>query len=106
MLMIEKRRERRRGCGYRQPGGLYLVAEALARACGKFPLLVHTCPTCGAGIKPARGWTWVDGTALFAAQPCRNAAVPSNYYGTVEQGCYCDACPIGAGERRRLPIAA
>lgn len=48
-----------RGCGFRSPGGLYLVAPALSENCSRLPLAVHSCPTCGGGIHPARGWTWI-----------------------------------------------
>lgn len=60
-----------RGCGRRKPGGLYLVAPGEGESCCKLPLRLEVCPTCHAGIKPARGWTWVDGDALLAtAGPC------------------------------------
>jgi len=81
--MIEKRREARRGCGWRKPGGLYLVASGLARPCGKLPIPLIVCPTCGGGIKPSRGWTWVNGTALIQDVKCEIA-------GTVE----CAVCPL------------
>jgi hypothetical protein len=53
--------ETARGCGYRKPGGLYLVCDGRGlRDCGRLPHPVGTCPCCGYGIKPARGWTWID----------------------------------------------
>jgi hypothetical protein len=70
MAKIETRIDRKRGCGWRQPGGLYLVADGPASPCGRLPIPLSTCPTCGHGIAPARGWTWVDGTALIAPHPC------------------------------------
>ena len=79
-------RESRRGCGFRKVGGLYLVAEFEGIACGRMPIPVGTCPTCGAGIKPSRGWTWIDGDALTAearALPCRNED--------------CGGCPMDQG---------
>ena len=48
-----------RGCGFRKPGGLYLVALGLAEPCARLPHPIESCPTCGAGTKPARGWTWI-----------------------------------------------
>jgi len=51
--------ETRRGCGYRKVGGKYLVADGLAVPCHRIPFLLRVCPTCSAGIKPARGWTWI-----------------------------------------------
>jgi len=79
---IETRRDRRRGCGWRKPGGLYLVAEGPAAECGRLPIPLDVCPTCGGGIKPARGWTWVNGTALATTRGCDNAPM-------------CATCPLG-----------
>lgn len=61
--------ESRRGCGFRKPGGLYLVADGLLVACPKLPITLDVCPTCSGGIKPARGWTWVDGDVLLQPGP-------------------------------------
>lgn len=69
-ISIQDRYEIKRGCGFRKPGGMYLVSGGLVRDCGKLPLALDVCPTCGTGIKPARGWTWVNGTALFAGKKC------------------------------------
>jgi len=83
--MVKRVQDRKRGCGWRKPGGLYLVASGLSARCGKLPLELSVCPVCGSGIKPARGWTWVDGSALFDGVPC--GAAPER----------CAACPIGKG---------
>lgn len=69
---IVVKREYRRGCGWRKPGGLYLVADGPAAPCGKLPIPLEICPTCGGGIKPSRGWTWVNGTALAATKTCES----------------------------------
>lgn len=63
--------EGKRGCGFRKPGGLYLRTDGPAHDCGKLPILIHVCPTCGAGIKPKIGWTWVDGDSILRGHPCR-----------------------------------
>jgi hypothetical protein len=52
--------EARRGCGYRKVGGLYLVADGFGTHCCKIPFDLTVCPTCHAGIKQSRGWTWID----------------------------------------------
>lgn len=61
--------EPKRGCGYRKVGGLYLVGEGQGRPCCRFPIELHVCPTCSAGIKPARGWTWIE-LAPFVRSAC------------------------------------
>lgn len=68
---IETRHDRIRGCGWRSPGGLYLVSDGIAAPCGRLPIPLETCPTCSSGIKPARGWTWVDGRKLAEPYPCK-----------------------------------
>ncbi len=82
-MNIQHRVEARRGCGFREPGGLYLVSGGLMAPCGKLPIPVSTCPTCGAGIKPARGWTWIDGDALAATKECDSTPLA------------CMHCPLG-----------
>ena len=69
---MEIRREKPRGCGRRKPGGLYLVAPGEGEPCCKLPLKLDVCPTCHAGIKPARGWTWIDGDAFLGGITCQN----------------------------------
>ena len=62
--------ESKRGCGYRCEGGLYLVSEGMGRYCGALPIELSICPTCHHGIHPARGWTWIDLSALAAVRGC------------------------------------
>lgn len=63
-----------RGCGYRKAGGMYLVQfDGQPFPCGRFPIPLTCCPTCGAGIKPARGFTWIDPRPFIAANPCKAA---------------------------------
>ncbi|MDI6852928.1 MAG: hypothetical protein QME75_04900 [Deltaproteobacteria bacterium] len=77
-MKVETRHEKRRGCGFRKPGGLYLVSDGPAAECCRLPLPLTVCPTCSAGIKPARGWTWVDVGGLFPyANPCTSDTVTS-----------------------------
>ena len=47
--------ESARGCGYRSAGGIYLMSGGFSVPCGRLPIPLETCPTCSAGIKPARG---------------------------------------------------
>lgn len=57
--------EAKRGCGFRKVGGLYLVGEGFAVHCLKIPCNVELCPTCGQGIKFARGFTWINAKILL-----------------------------------------
>jgi hypothetical protein len=65
-----------RECGFRHPGkngvGIYLVSDALGEPCERLPFPLNVCPICGAGIKPARNWTWIDAWQLLRplAEPC------------------------------------
>jgi hypothetical protein len=69
-MNVELRYDEMRGCGRRKPGGLYLISAGPARPCGKLPCPLTSCPTCGNGIKFARGWTWVDADKLLMERPC------------------------------------
>jgi len=57
--------ERKRGCGFRRVGGLYLVGEGLAEDCDRLPVSLSVCPACGQGIKFSRGWTWIEPDQLL-----------------------------------------
>jgi hypothetical protein len=52
--------KRRRGCGYRKQGGLYLVSDGEMHGCGLLPRELTVCPCCHAGVKQKIGWTWVQ----------------------------------------------
>ena len=77
--------ETKRGCGYRQPGGLYLVepADAEKLPCGGLPIPLNPCAVCGQQFKQARAFTWIRPIELFAAmgQACGSAR--------------CFGCPMG-----------
>jgi hypothetical protein len=59
-----------RGCGWRKAGGLYLVADEPGVECGRLPILLEICPTCGQGVKFSRSWTWIDPVELVRGHPC------------------------------------
>ncbi len=69
-MSIRTSSETKRGCGYRAPGGKYLVSGGMLRPCGKLPIPLKVCPTCGVGVKPTRGWTWLDGDKFLEGQAC------------------------------------
>jgi hypothetical protein len=68
---IEIRVDQERGCGWRKEGGLYLISKGLSAPCGRLPIVLDVCPCCSAGIKPTRGWTWIDIDALTNNKPCK-----------------------------------
>lgn len=58
-----------RGCGHRKVNAMYLVGTGLSNPCDRLPFpLPEACPCCGAGIKQARGWTWVNGDKLLGGE--------------------------------------
>ena len=81
-MSVATRVEGVRGCGFRKPGGLYLVSGNLSEPCSRLPIELDVCPTCGHGIKPARGWTWVNGHEL----------IPPLAHGTAQHSAI---CPFG-----------
>lgn len=90
--------EARRGCGYRKPSaggvGIYLMGPALNAPCGRMPFELKSCRTCGEGIKPRRGWGWIEPRALFGPAPEH----PISYGLGAECAHYpdlCRGCPMG-----------
>lgn len=47
-----------------------MVTDGPGHPCGILPMELHVCPTCGQGIKPARGWTWANPEELFKHEQC------------------------------------
>lgn len=95
---IQTRQDSKRGCGWRKPGGLYLVADGPSAPCGKLPIPLEICPTCSGGIHFSRSWTWVNGTALAAqkeCQPVREAITKSGLSYTEFITSECSLCPLG-----------
>jgi hypothetical protein len=62
--------EEQRGCGFRKPGGLYLISGRAVQSCCQLPFPLRVCKACGGGIKPSRGWTWINPRSLFFLKPC------------------------------------
>ena len=86
-VQIQDRFDAEPACGFRKPGGLYLRATGLSHPCGKLPVELKVCPCCGTGIKPARGWTWVDADALLSVQACEHQP-------DAERRFMCEVCPL------------
>jgi hypothetical protein len=86
---FDYRIDHKRGCGWRKPGGLYLVSPGLCVPCGKLPLPLEVCPTCSAGIKFSRGWTWLDPRPLFERRLCEHNSIIT-----------CQVCPLATPPMR------
>jgi hypothetical protein len=56
--------EHRRGCGFRKPGGIYLVSPGTGFGCGLLPIPLTICPCCGGGFRHNRGFTWINPAAI------------------------------------------
>lgn len=57
--------EKKRGCGYRKVGGLYMVTGAFGESCDRLPIEAKVCSCCGEGIKQGLGWKWVEPFRMF-----------------------------------------
>ena len=93
MATIRTSVEAARGCGYRKPGGLYLVSGKLTQPCGKLPIPLHVCSTCGGGIKPQRAWQTIKPRLLFSGAECRLDVVFGGTNPSVRA--QCATCPLG-----------
>lgn len=56
--------ESERGCGFRQPGGLYLVSGGPSVICDRLPVPIVPCACCGYVPPQTRGFAWVSGRWL------------------------------------------
>jgi hypothetical protein len=85
--------EKRRGCGYRKVGGIYLAGEEVGEYCHALPLPTTVCPACKGGIKQTRGLTWID-PVIFFGKHCELIEMrdsPTNQ--NPEPISHCDNCP-------------
>lgn len=87
-MTVETRLDNKRGCGWRKPGGLYLMSGGLSTGCEAMPVPLVVCPTCHGGIKPARGFTWIDTKALMNHRMSEPGAT----------GCPDTFCPFGGSQ--------
>lgn len=85
--------EAARGCGYRQPGGLYLVGNALAEPCPRLPFPLDKCPHCGQGIRPSRTQTWFTPAII----------VPGEEHGSYQHNAH---CPLGMSDSDHIDALA
>lgn len=68
MATIITKVEQKRGCGYRKKGGKYFISEGTAIVCYKLPIALTVCPCCSVGIKPVRGYTWINSNLFMNAE--------------------------------------
>ena len=49
-----------------------MVCDGKGIVCDRLPVELTICPCCGGGIKPSRGWTWIQPVDLFGGShtPC------------------------------------
>lgn len=57
--------EEKRGCGYRQVGGLYLAGSGLAAPCDRLPLAITPCGVCGEQPRFSRGIAHINPLQLW-----------------------------------------
>lgn len=61
--------EEKRECGFRKPAkdgvGVYLRGPAEGQECERLPFVLESCPCCGGGILPSRGFTWINPMVIF-----------------------------------------
>ncbi len=67
--------EAKRGCGFRKGGSMYLVGPQLTRPCGKLPITLERCATCGEGFSFSRAMRWVDPTKLIPEGACETKSL-------------------------------
>lgn len=62
--------EAKRGCGFRQVGGLYLVTGAgdFFVSCDRLPFPLDECEHCGRAYDQTRGFTWVIPESLLRGE--------------------------------------
>jgi len=91
-MNIRVSHEGKRGCGFRKDGAMYFVCDGPGFYCGALPIPLNVCPVCHCGIKPTRGFTWIDLKAIRGEQVC---AAEHSYapYGKTLEG-YCYNCPV------------
>jgi hypothetical protein len=95
MATIHVRRDKERGCGWRKEGGTYLVSGGISVPCGRLPVIVEKCPCCGGGIKPSRGYTWIDPRKLLEGHDC---AFHGKKGGLWDMDRFCRTCPLHPGK--------
>lgn len=94
MTSVETLQETERGCGFRTPGGVYLMGGLLDMPCHRLPFNLKVCPVCEHGIKFSRGWRWIDAQKYLG--DCHVHKMPFGLYsllgGGKEPECHKNFC--------------
>jgi hypothetical protein len=100
--MLHTVNTQKRGCGWRQEGGLYMVTAGEPQPCGIFPVELTVCPTCHGGIKPTRSWTWIDPRPFVDAKKYGPVRPDLRDFPEQRAACalrHCHNCPTLWGDR-------
>ena len=90
--MIATKTEGERGCGYRKPGGLYLVGGSMTAPCGGGPIPLRPCECCSLELKQHRAFGWFNPALLFEAMK-PTARKPGSSANRCPSG-HCPGCPF------------
>ena len=70
-----------------------MVGGEIMAPCDRLPIALEICPCCGGGIKPTRGFTWIEPYRLFKGDHGTTQTVGGQP--AVTYGCTCDLfCPV------------
>ena len=61
-----------------------------AESCHRLPFELSVCPACSQGVKPSRGWTWIDGVEILSPGCERGAGIAVG----VERMRHCRTCVV------------
>jgi hypothetical protein len=67
------------------------MGEGESGGCGRLPLPLEKCKTCGGGIGHIRGWRWIKPRILFGEGGCEQTAI-------------CATCPAGLAAPERAGL--
>jgi len=67
------------------------MSDGVGVGCGALPIPTVICPACGHGIKPSRGWTWIEPDLALEGYLGPHDDYPN--------GVHSHTCPLGAPGR-------
>jgi hypothetical protein len=90
--------EPQRACGYRKIGGIYLEGgKGIGFVCGRLPLPVHACQSCGQQVKFTRALQRITAAAITV--PADQVAGGWHSCSHPEAPMHCAACPLALTDR-------